>query len=1077
VSRSALSILEDCGIHYASNLDPIIEHRDPLHVPRTKLNTLAQYAKLTSPDTRVVAVLDSRKKAEFVAAKIGWRLFGGGEQVNGDDSWVGITCASDELDLVVGVCGNVGIVIVFDIGVLDQGFFRKCKEFAARKSAAVIAFFEPEKKEHVLAIQMISFFDLGVDDAKNKSLEWNLQSQQISLDAKAVKGKPLMIPEKKSKAVLPTQNALERIGSPKLPALEKSASSEQGHSKYSSTAIDTVPPNKYKSAVPKAFDPCLWKSVEDFEPLQDGTFYSYLIVTQQPFHRFANEGIEGRQTVFKKEIGFAIITKIQVPINEYEFDLHFPDPSLHSSCSVRFVPTPTEAGKFAITSKEQYRVVCEFQKKFCDLLFKIGSQLKPVNLGSSVKKYMIAPVRYEYGKKEGEHTRLQRYEVDWKFMYEIIDDESNDFYRSFMNTLSTLPKDQDFLSSAFVASKDIFENCWFGRSAPNEEMLAQNSMEDYLNHVFKNMIIRSKENSIRYMGYRIRTDLTPASPLPTGAIKKKGVVLTTFEDYYKFKHGKSVNLNQPILEVRNLKIPNMLKPSDTSKTSEEATVVNTNSHVYLIPETVEIDPISVRHVRAGRALFSILHRFDIYVAAEELRANLSLPLSIKSSSLIEAITAPCSDDLYNYERLETLGDAFLKLAVACDLYTKHQRESEISLSKDRVKKINNRNLYDMAIKLGIEAYIKTKQFHQKDFYPPGCDPFLYRESDGSDIDILLDEKEQTLPMKMIADVTEALIGAAVLDGGVETSLDLLKQLEMITLDFAECAELTQSALSVTKLQKQGSSESSNEFKLTYQWTENPKGALYEYGVRLLKSPPITDYESYPNGSFKAMVRLQLSVNDVISSEAVSNNKRSAEKLACSKICEKLFKSNELKVESKYSEFEELLNYKFKNQNILKQSLCHSSVKNPEHGNFESLEFLGDAVLDWIVTFGLFSLYKDLTPEGITRLRALIVCNQTYSYMAFKSMHLHKYLNHELDSDSWNSLVDKAERTVKAVSDIRLLGDEKYIISKIFSDCFEGIAGAVFVDSGFSLPTAAQVFDPFLRALFDAAEQYIASGVI
>lgn len=78
----------------------------------------------------------------------------------------------------------------------------------------------------------------------------------------------------------------------------------------------------------------------------------------------------------------------------------------------------------------------------------------------------------------------------------------------------------------------------------------------------------------------------------------------------------------------------------------------------------------------------------------------------------------------------------------------------------------------------------------------------------------------------------------------------------------------------------------------------------------------------------------------------------------------------------FSVLEKIVGLKFKNQDFLKQAVVHRSYLN-EHPKFElqhneRLEFLGDAVLEIIVTEHLFNTYPD-TPEGdLTNWRASLV---------------------------------------------------------------------------------------------------------
>jgi ribonuclease III len=87
----------------------------------------------------------------------------------------------------------------------------------------------------------------------------------------------------------------------------------------------------------------------------------------------------------------------------------------------------------------------------------------------------------------------------------------------------------------------------------------------------------------------------------------------------------------------------------------------------------------------------------------------------------------------------------------------------------------------------------------------------------------------------------------------------------------------------------------------------------------------------------------------------------------------------------FSKLEEIIGVKFKNQDYLKQSVVHRSYLN-EHPQFElhhneRLEFLGDAVLEIIVTEYLFKNFPD-TPEGdLTNWRASLVNSKILAEIA------------------------------------------------------------------------------------------------
>lgn len=126
-------------------------------------------------------------------------------------------------------------------------------------------------------------------------------------------------------------------------------------------------------------------------------------------------------------------------------------------------------------------------------------------------------------------------------------------------------------------------------------------------------------------------------------------------------------------------------------------------------------------------------------------------------------------------------------------------------------------------------------------------------------------------------------------------------------------------------------------------------------------------------------------------------------------------------------FEENLGYKFKNINLLKNALTHSSYANEVRGGFSSnerLEFLGDSVLSVIVSDYIFKQYPNI-PEGeLTKLRASLVCEK--SLCAFsRELNMGKYL-----------MLGKGED--------RNGGRDR---DSILADAFEAVLAAVYLDGG------------------------------
>lgn len=136
-----------------------------------------------------------------------------------------------------------------------------------------------------------------------------------------------------------------------------------------------------------------------------------------------------------------------------------------------------------------------------------------------------------------------------------------------------------------------------------------------------------------------------------------------------------------------------------------------------------------------------------------------------------------------------------------------------------------------------------------------------------------------------------------------------------------------------------------------------------------------------------------------------------------------------------------IGYQFNNQALLKNALTHSSYanENREKGvkSNERLEFLGDSVLGMISAEYIYSGFKDLSEGEMTKLRAVIVCEQ--------------------------SLFEYA--TELGLGDLILLGKGESIGGgknrpSLLADAMEALIAAVYLDGG--LEQARSFTLPFLK---------------
>ena len=124
------------------------------------------------------------------------------------------------------------------------------------------------------------------------------------------------------------------------------------------------------------------------------------------------------------------------------------------------------------------------------------------------------------------------------------------------------------------------------------------------------------------------------------------------------------------------------------------------------------------------------------------------------------------------------------------------------------------------------------------------------------------------------------------------------------------------------------------------------------------------------------------------------------------------------------QLERKINYNFKNPSILKTAITHRSLYSDPKKNYERLEFLGDAVLDHVVSKWLFIEFKSMDEGELTKKRASLV-NRMFLGMLSQKFQLVEHI-----------IVDSGV-------DIK----DMKVLKNISADIYESIVGAIFLDGG------------------------------
>ncbi|HNP64803.1 MAG TPA: ribonuclease III [Woeseiaceae bacterium] len=120
--------------------------------------------------------------------------------------------------------------------------------------------------------------------------------------------------------------------------------------------------------------------------------------------------------------------------------------------------------------------------------------------------------------------------------------------------------------------------------------------------------------------------------------------------------------------------------------------------------------------------------------------------------------------------------------------------------------------------------------------------------------------------------------------------------------------------------------------------------------------------------------------------------------------------------------EKTLHYRFQDPELFRQALSHRSATSR---NNERLEFLGDAVLDFVISENLFRLRPDATEGDLSRMRALLVKDESLAALAIE--------------------IDLGNHLILGSGEMKTGGHRR---ESILADAVEAILGAVFLDSDF-----------------------------
>ena len=406
-------------------------------------------------------------------------------------------------------------------------------------------------------------------------------------------------------------------------------------------------------------------------------------------------------------------------------------------------------------------------------------------------------------------------------------------------------------------------------------------------------------------------------------------------------------------------------------------------------------------------------------------------------------TKACKENL-NLERLEFIGDNFLKLVTTLFYYRVFPDKHEGWLSRYRSRAVGNKNLSVQSTKhLRLPKYVLNKEFKPKDqWIPPYCIPtalykscldksnsetfnfdlneFLLNDSENRPdmlnklCELIPEDHKQQLKIKDIADSCEAIIGLCFVRYGYRVTVDFLDSIDVLT--------------------------NQKQHKLSdVIYNANPP-------------PPRIPEEQLQHAR---------------------------------------------KVSQALTPLEGVLKYQFKDKLYLLEALTHVSY-NDINACYQRMEFLGDTILDILIACYIYQSHPEMDPGQLSDLKSALVRNSTlakictkqklYHFLKYNSPELYNVLSKFYSNftqeqlNSWANSFSLGLVVIPEIEEDTL--DEQPVFDleykvvqtpKILGDIVESVIGAIYLDCGEDMSKVWEVIWPWFEPYYNYYSQHPCKG--
>ncbi|PSS05105.1 Endoribonuclease [Actinidia chinensis var. chinensis] len=558
-------------------------------------------------------------------------------------------------------------------------------------------------------------------------------------------------------------------------------------------------------------------------------------------------------------------------------------------------------------------------------------------------------------------------------------------------------------ASGLVPNRDAVEMANHLDLTKNKLMMADSciSVEDLVGR-----IVTAAHSGKRFYVDSVRYDMTAENSFP----RKEGYLgpleYSSYADYYKQKYGVELMYKQqPLIRGRGVSYcKNLLSPRfehSEDRESESEEALDKTYYVFLPPELCFVHPLPGSLVRGAQRLPSIMRRIESMLLAIQLKDIINYP--VPALKILEALTAASCQETFCYERAELLGDAYLKWVVSRFLFLKYPQKHEGQLTRMRQQMVSNMVLYHYALKKGLQSYIQADRFAPSRWAAPGVLPVFDEDSKETESSLFDNERALTGRAPGEGQGGDGYEDDEMEDGELESDSSSYRVLSSKTL-----ADVVEALIGVYYVE--GGKNAANHLM---NWI----------GIQVDFDPKELECTTRPSNVPESVLK---SVN--------------------------------------FNTLEGSLNINFKDRGLLVEAITHASRPSSGVSCYQRLEFVGDAVLDHLITKHLFFTYTALPPGRLTDLRAAAVNNENFARVAVKhKLHLHlRHGSSALEKQIRDFVKEVQNELSKPGFNSFGLGDCK--APKVLGDIVESIAGAIFLDSGRDTAVVWKVFQPLLHPM-------------